>query len=118
MKAMLNTLRKVNDADVSFIGYIKTCNGFEEIALGPEEVVKYIKDRDQFGADYFQVPVDVYKAWCDSNGSIRCTAKNRYGTRCEKILFEQLPLDEWMNNQVTLCSFHNGTFTPANKKRH
>jgi len=86
MKLDLKTMLSMRSAGISFLSHVPSPGGSTAVVLEPDDVLRFIQDRDAFAAQYFGVTRQQYLDWVETDGAPRCGATTTKGTRCANIV--------------------------------
>lgn len=105
------TIEAMRKGGIAFVGQVRCVGGMATVFLvDPQDVMKFLADRDQFGATYYGVTKAQYLEWLRHDGSARCGGVTAKGKPCRNYLsgYSQLPINEWLKRDGGYCAIHGG----------
>lgn len=112
MADQLNLVRRIAASGVTFTANVDHIHGGETVFLTPEEALNYGANPDAAAARHFGVAADVYRAWVDARGLIRCAGKTVADRRCSNMISGGAigSPDEWdrVRRSGEHCAIHGG----------
>ncbi len=104
------TLMALKNANIRLYAEVPHPCGSETVLLTYSDVEKFIDDPEGFVAAQKGVSRDDYLGWLESQGTPRCGALTKKGTRCKNWVSGgmQMRIGEWMNSNGGYCAVHGG----------
>lgn len=104
------TLDAMQKAGITFIADVRVPSGSQNITIDPNDVEKFVANKNATAASYFGVAESDYLSWIENDGFVQCSAPTKSGSRCKNLIsgggFDD-PL-EWKKMQGEYCAVHGG----------
>lgn len=114
------TIETIREGGITLVAHIRSVGGSSNIILDDlQDVVAFLADHEQFGADYYGVTKAQYLEWLEHDGSARCGGVTAKGQPCRNYLsgFSQLPIKEWLRRNGGYCAVHGGEGSEEARER-
>lgn len=105
-----NTLEIMKNAGIDFLVNVRIPGGGRDIIIQPQDVEKFVADRDAVAANYFGLMKEQYQEWVATDGYVQCSAKTISGSRCKNHVSggSYYKADEWKGVLGEYCATHGG----------
>ncbi|MDH0614215.1 MULTISPECIES: hypothetical protein [unclassified Agrobacterium] len=105
-----NTLDTLNNAGIGFWANLRIPGGGRDIVLKPQNVEKYLADKDGFAAEHFGLTKEQYQDWVANDGYVQCSAHTTSGSRCKNHVSggSHYKPEDWKKMQGEYCATHGG----------
>jgi hypothetical protein len=101
---------KLAKSGIEFGATVKTPWGCDTIFILPNEILSFVRDKEEYAAKHFGTKLETYYRWIETGGTPQCGARTVTGSRCRNYVGGgiHMKIENWFELDGGFCAVHGG----------